>query len=75
MRELTVDGIVRVCVFCVLLPLLGLCGIAAPHGEHVPRCMRVTFLITFLLLVLFLCCFSGMIRTPIYLMFGCCTPS
>ncbi|ESS55765.1 hypothetical protein TCDM_12744 [Trypanosoma cruzi Dm28c] len=37
--------------------------------------MRVTFLITFLLLVLFLCCFSGMIRTPIYLVFGCCTPS
>ncbi|EKG02244.1 hypothetical protein TCSYLVIO_006736 [Trypanosoma cruzi] len=75
LRELAVGSTVRVCVYWVLLLLLGLCGIAAPHGEHLPRCMRVTFLITFLLLVLFLCCFSGMIRTPIYLMFGCCTPS
>ncbi|EKG07931.1 hypothetical protein TCSYLVIO_000934 [Trypanosoma cruzi] len=54
LRELTVDGTVRVCVYWALLLLLGLCGvvadfraeecgIATPHGEHVPRCMRVSF--------------------------------
>ncbi|KAF8277601.1 hypothetical protein TcBrA4_0111110 [Trypanosoma cruzi] len=54
LRELTVGGTVRVCVYWALLLLLGLCGvvadswaeecgIATPHGERVPRCMRVFF--------------------------------
>ncbi|KAF8306606.1 hypothetical protein TcBrA4_0021900 [Trypanosoma cruzi] len=54
LRELTVYGTVRVYVYWAVMLLLGLCGvvadswaeecgIATPHGEHVPRCMRVYF--------------------------------
>ncbi|KAF8307101.1 hypothetical protein TcBrA4_0020920 [Trypanosoma cruzi] len=84
LRELTVDGIVRVCVFWCVAALLGLCGIVAycePKEcelrlltENMSALHACYFFNTFLLLVFFCVAFRND-KNPYLLVFGCCTPS